>query len=153
MPNCRLTVKGRGNGRFGGRLICFCKPQSTAYSSPDEVCCSKFTGEMLKNWKRTYKNSNIQISAPQDLTDSDLSTPIGLANFYRQLIKNFGFKSAAFALEVAKFWSLATLPEGTVKKDKIVKQNKILQNKSNFMSDVLFCACYFKKFIVALPVF
>ena len=59
MPNCRLTVKGRGNGRFGGRLICFCKPQSTAYTSPEEVCCSKFTGEMLKNWKRTYKNSNI----------------------------------------------------------------------------------------------
>ena len=106
MPNCRLTTRGRAGGSLGGKLICFCKQQSTTYSIPEDVCCSKFSGEMLLNWKRVYKMSNrldrdsITPKAPQV---NDLSTPSGLANHYKHLIEVFGFKSAAFALEAGKF--------------------------------------------------
>ena len=107
MPNYRLTSKGRVGGRFGGKLICFCKQQLTTYSIPEEVCCANFTGEMLQNWKRVYKMSKAKpVNSQTTVTphNDDLSTPSGLANYYKQLIEMFGFKSAAFALEVAKFW-------------------------------------------------
>ena len=104
MPSCRLSAKRSGSGRFGGKLICFCKQQSMTYSIPEEVCCSNFTGEMLKSWKMVYKPSS-EVPSAQKCSfsrDDDLSTPSGLANFYRKLINTFGFKTAAFALEVAK---------------------------------------------------
>ena len=109
MPECRLTSKPRGGGNFGGKLVCFCRQLTIVYAIPEEVRCARYSGDQLRKWKELHKislHADVNSVCPSQSATSyseDISTPMGLANFYKNIIETFGFRSAAYALEVSKF--------------------------------------------------